>query len=113
MCSQYGILRYDESYNLGDEIQSIAAQQFLPSVDFTIDRNTGHKLVHTNVEQKEDRAVKVIYNGWFDGQYCQFPPPESVEPFFISFHINEVDHTNDPSFASLNKRKLPAFKSLA
>ena len=38
--STFGLLRYDESCNLGDEIQSIAAQQFLPQVNFLVNRNT-------------------------------------------------------------------------
>jgi len=30
---KFAILKYDHSYNLGDEIQSLATEQFLPRVD--------------------------------------------------------------------------------
>ena len=67
----YGLLRYETSYNLGDEIQSIAAQQFLPRTDYLIDRDTGtyvnqHDGLRTETPYS---AIKTLYNGWFDGQY--------------------------------------------
>src|SRR5438034_959629 len=109
---KFGLLRYDESYNLGDEIQSIAARQFLPCIDFLVDRNTGKQ---TNISDShieiESNKIKTIYNGWFDGQYCQFPPPKNIDPLFVSFHINETDHSNDPTYKVLNDKKIQ-FKSL-
>ena len=59
-----------------------------------------------------EKKIKTIYNGWFDGNNCHFPPPPNIDPLFISFHINETDHSKDPSFAVYNDKKLP-FKSIA
>src|SRR5690348_17009501 len=95
----FGLLRYEESYNLGDEIQSIAASQYLPQVDFLVDRNTGQQtnVSHSYIGTPIDKN-KTIYSGWFDGQYCHFPPPTNIDPLFVSFHINEVDHSKDPAY---------------
>lgn len=114
---KYGLMCYNESYNLGDEIQSIAAKQFIPHIDYLIDRNTGNitNLSTNSSEKLEEEIIKVIYNGWFDGQYCKFPPiPTSsdqmkniqIDPLYISFHVNEQDHTNDKTFSFLNKKKI-------
>lgn len=109
--TSYGLLCYNESYNLGDEIQSIAALQFLNNVDYIVDRNTGEI---TNINRFATNAmnIKTIYNGWFDGQYCKFPLPPNINPLFISFHINETDHSTDSTFNALEKNKIP-FQSLA
>ena len=101
----YGLLSYDNSYNLGDEIQSIAAKQFLPFVDYLIDRDTS-KMVDLSSECVNIHKVRTIYNGWFDGQYCQFPPPEMIDPLFISFHINETDHSTDELYSFLDSHKI-------
>ncbi len=111
--NHFGLLGYSESYNLGDEVQSIAAKQYLPHVDFLINRNTGSQLELSKSKTNQIiKKIKTIYNGWFDGQYCQFPPPSIIDPLFISFHINETDHSKDPSYKVLNNNKLP-FKSLS
>lgn len=98
---KYGLLIYKNSYNLGDEIQSIAAKQYLPQVNYLIDRDSGELSCIEGSES--DEKVKVIYNGWFDGQYCKFPPCEKIEPLFISFHLNEIDHSKDKSYDFLKK----------
>ena len=36
---KFGLLNYSESYNVGDQVQSLAAKQFLPRVDYYIDRD--------------------------------------------------------------------------
>jgi hypothetical protein len=108
----FGLLRYEESYNLGDEIQSIAARQFLPQVDFLVDRNTGqHVPFSESYMETTFNKIKTIYNGWFDGQYCHWPPPANIEPLFVSFHINETDHSTDSLYTFLDHKKIP-FKSI-
>ena len=57
---KYGLLTYDENerfFNVGDNIQSLAAKQFLPKVDEFINREE-------LAEHKGD-AVNLIMNGWF------------------------------------------------
>lgn len=108
--NKFGILSYDTSYNLGDEIQSIAAKQYLPNIDVWFDRDLHHTTFVSG--NNNTGKFKVIFNGWFDGNYTHFPPPSYIDPLFISFHINESNHDNDPQYAILNKEKID-FKSLA
>jgi hypothetical protein len=111
----YGALCYNNSYNLGDNIQTLAAIQYLPRVDVWIDRDTGDifdsdgQLVEMN--KPNQSKIKVIYNGWFDGQYCNFPPPNFIDPLFISFHINETNHKIDHKYDILEDHRL-SFRSI-
>ncbi len=60
----YGLLGYS-TMNLGDDIQSLAVQQFLPRTDFIIDRDFLSTL---------DLRVpaKMVLNGWFCHHFRQF-----------------------------------------
>lgn len=104
----YGVLCYDNSYNLGDNIQTLSAIQFLPRIDVIIDRDTS--ILYRTFKSK--KKIKVIYNGWFDGNYCKFPPHKCILPLFISFHINEADHSSDSSYDILKNYRICSFKSL-
>ncbi|AYV77974.1 MAG: glycosyltransferase [Edafosvirus sp.] len=111
---EYGILSYKSSYNLGDEIQSIAAKQFIPNIDYLVDRDTNNitsTLAHNN-DRPPTTQINVIYNGWFDGQYTKFPPPDVINPLMISFHINETDHTSDDCYKHKEK-DIIEFKPIA
>jgi len=81
----YGLLKYKESkvfFNIGDNIQSLAAKQFLPSVDVLINRE---KLAEYQGEQ-----TKVIMNGWFTHNTHNWVPSDAINPLFVSFHINNT-----------------------
>jgi len=67
--------------NLGDDIQSLAAKQFLPRVDVILNRE------FLNQVNSED-VIKVIMNGWFTHRPDNWPPSPNIEPLFISFHIS-------------------------
>ena len=97
-----GVLRYEESYNLGDEVQSLAASEILGigNVGVFLDRNTGD-VVALDRELGEDEKVNVIANGWYHHRYSKFPFPENVNPLFISFHVNTDDHKEDKRYAYL------------
>jgi hypothetical protein len=72
------ILSYSESENLGDEIQSVAAEQFLPHAVATLDRD------HLRLDAC-GREVDAIFNGWFLlGD--EWPPPDGVHPLLVSFY---------------------------
>lgn len=89
---KYALLKY-KGVNIGDEIQSIAAKQFLPRIDISIYREGLNR-----VESKQ--KIKMIMNGWFTPKPDKWPPSPSIEPLFISFHISEkhsVDLTSDKS----------------
>lgn len=80
---KFASFRYDCSGNLGDEIQSLAAEQFLPRVDKKFDRDTLASLT-------ESEKYLVIMNGWFSEfpDKC-FPPSDVISPVFIGFHLSD------------------------
>ena len=84
---RYVSLKYSQSDNLGDEIQSLAAEQFLPRLDGFVDRDTELHLVN--------EESFVFMNGWFkhgpthwrdDAGEC-WPPSPLLRPAFFGFHI--------------------------
>ena len=82
---KYGLFTYDDNkkfFNVGNNIQSLAAKQFLPQVDTFINRE------HL-ADYKGDK-MKVIMNGWFTHNYNNWLPSEDIEPLFISFHVNNT-----------------------
>ena len=79
---KYGALKYN-STNIGDEIQSIAAQRFLPQVDYYIFREQMHKFT-----TRDSEKVKLIMNSWYMWRPKNFPPNECIEPLLISMHFN-------------------------
>lgn len=83
MNRKFGLLVYKNTYNLGDEIQSLAARQFLPSVDYHLDRDVFPQ------EGEFEESVKVILNGWFLHlrQGTHWPPPSQINPLLTSLHI--------------------------
>tara|TARA_B100000579_G_scaffold303402_1_gene253245 strand:+ start:3565 stop:4491 length:927 start_codon:yes stop_codon:yes gene_type:complete len=74
------IISYNNSNNLGDYIQSIAAKNFFKKEPILIDRES---LVNYNYKK-----VKIIMNGWFMENPENWPPSDKIIPLFISFHIN-------------------------
>jgi hypothetical protein len=80
---KYALLVYSNSGNLGDEIQSIAARQFLPRVDVKIDRDR-----LSEFKAPDGEAVLLIMNCWFGHQPENWPPPSSIVPLLISMHIS-------------------------
>ena len=79
---KYAQLVCDSQGNVGDDIQSLAAALHLPRVDTTIDRERIH-------QWRGEGPVAVIMNGWFSGDPAAWPPPSSVRPVFVSFHVAE------------------------
>jgi hypothetical protein len=81
----FGVLGYSGTNNLGDEIQSIAATNLLPKVDYYLNRDNlreeGNKLT-------ED--VWTVMNGWY-GQYPErWPPGRKIRPLLTSMHLTEA-----------------------
>lgn len=82
---KYGLLKYDENkqfFNVGDNIQSLAAKQFLPQTDLFLNRE---KLA----DYKGDK-VKLIMNGWFTHNIHNWVPSDDIVPLFVSFHMNNT-----------------------
>ncbi len=72
-------LAYNAGPNLGDDIQTLAARQYLPQVDVWIDRE---KIAEAQAQE----GTKCIMNGWYMHNPRQWPPAKNIRPFFISFH---------------------------
>ena len=68
--------------NTGDHVQSLAAKQYLPRVDFFVERD--------RLDKDGYEKAKVILNGWFTFAPENWPPNENLDPLFISFHLNPV-----------------------
>lgn len=78
----YALLSYS-TFNLGDQIQSVAAEQFLPRVDLCIDRE------QLNQDIARHKKFKIILNGWFCHRPDNWPPAPSFRPLITSFHITD------------------------
>lgn len=81
---KYALLEHKHGYagltNYGDHIQSLAAKQYLPRVDFYVERD---RLNNSSYEK-----AKIIMNGWFTHAPENWPPNENLDALFISFHLN-------------------------
>ncbi|MEW7278537.1 polysaccharide pyruvyl transferase family protein [Aquimarina sp. 2201CG1-2-11] len=82
---KYGLLTYDENkrfFNVGDNIQSLAAKQFLPKVDVFLNRE--------RLGEYKGDPVSLIMNGWFTHNIHNWVPSEDIDPVFVSFHMNNT-----------------------
>ena len=82
---KYGLLKYAENeqfFNVGDNIQSLAAKQFLPKVDQYVNRE--------NLGEYKGEPIKMILNGWFTHNAANWVPAENIIPLFVSFHMNNT-----------------------
>ena len=67
--------------NIGDEIQAIVGIQFLPFVDFFLDR----ELLITPATH---RKHTVFFNAWWSSR-SRWPPRKNIDPVMLSIHINK------------------------
>lgn len=75
-----GGLKYSTA-NIGDEIQSIAADRIVGKIDKRFCRE---KLAEANGETK----FNIVFNGWYShNSETSFPPKNIFNPVFYSFHI--------------------------
>lgn len=93
---KYALMTYakQRGYNLGDYIQSLAAKQYLPHIDYYISRDQLS-------EYNQDRA-KMIMNGWYMTTPTNWPPSDLIDPLFVSMHINESAKTTMLQDAGVN-----------
>lgn len=76
---RFAVLKYSGGFNVGDDIQTLAAMHLLGTddVDF-IDREKLHLY--------DGPPVTLIMNGWFIGDLKNFPPAPQITPKIIGFH---------------------------
>lgn len=83
---KYGLMLYQATDNLGDDIQSYAGYRFLPRVDYILDRE------HLNDPPiPADEAAAVIMNGWYMDNKFNWPPSDQIEPLPVAMHFSEKD----------------------
>ncbi|MEM7586346.1 MAG: polysaccharide pyruvyl transferase family protein [Acidobacteriota bacterium] len=78
---------YGFSRNLGDHLQSFAAEQFLPRIDGHIDRESMR-----DFSPADARPHLLLMNGWFAHapEKC-LPAARAILPVFVGFHMTEWD----------------------
>ncbi|PWT83568.1 MAG: hypothetical protein C5B58_06350 [Acidobacteria bacterium] len=87
--THFALLTYSTT-NIGDDIQSLAAEQFLPGVDVRVDRDH----LAATPDGAPDKT-KIILNGWHTHAPEQWPPASFLSPLLVSVHItNEVYRDN-------------------
>lgn len=79
---KYGLIYYRDTDNIGDDILSYAAKQFLPGVDYYIDREEMDVFV-----PEETEPVAAILNGWYLHYNYTFPPSPYIIPLFVGTHF--------------------------
>ncbi len=83
MNKKAAVLAYPNSNNLGDFVQSLAAQQELKQKEVAqLDRDQLHLY--------EGQAIKLIMNGWFMEHPNHWPPSNNIDPLLVSFHLNPI-----------------------
>lgn len=90
---KYGSFKYG-TWNIGDEVQTLAAEQHLPPVEQRFNRDTLRY-----AEAAEPHLT--IMQGWFaQVPYASFPPSQAILPVFYGFHISIKKSTHRHTFMS-------------
>ncbi len=92
--SQFGYISYS-TYNIGDDIQTIAAKRFLPDDSVAIDR----EFIGAFTAESQ---IRVLINGWYmhtknNNWYRKdiappkksWPPSPAIQPLLISIHFTK------------------------
>lgn len=79
--SSNGLITYN-TFNIGDDIQSVAFAKLMPDVGLFIDREQISKEIKPN---------KTIIGGWYKHDMRDWPPHENINPLFTSFHAANSD----------------------
>lgn len=82
---KYGVLLQKNNLNIGDDIQAYATSQFLPSVDYLIDRES-----FDSFRTESGEPVAVIMSAWYMWRKWNWPPASCIFPKYVGFHY--ADH---------------------
>lgn len=81
---KFGCLYVRCTDNIGDDIQTYAQAQFLPQIDYYIDRET-LKVFHSEAHE----PVACIMNAWYMNQpLMAWPPSQDIIPLLTSVHFD-------------------------
>ena len=82
---KYGLLVNENNRNIGDDIQSYAAANFLPRVDVIVDREKLDMFSYKN----KNEPVAIIMAAWFMWRKFNWPPSDQLFPLLIGYHHYE------------------------
>ena len=82
---KYGLIVNLRTQNIGDDIQCYAMQQFLPHLDYIIDREHLDSFYTTTGEK-----VAAFLGGWYLHKPLNWPPSPFLKLLPISFHMTTV-----------------------
>ena len=83
---KYGLIMYKDTENIGDDVQTYAAERYLPRVDYIIDRDAV-----TSFVPKEKEYVATMMNAWWMNKKFNWPPSPYIYPKMISMHFSHYD----------------------
>lgn len=72
----------DGRFNVGDDIQAIAASKLMPRVDDLV--------IKEEISNYKGAISRIILNGWFMHNPNNWPPPNSLVPLVISIHVSII-----------------------
>ena len=81
---KYGILYRKTTKNIGDDIQSYAQSQWLPSVDYLVDIEN-----LDGFKSENDEPVAVIMSSWYMWHKWNWPPSKDIYPLWVGFHYSD------------------------
>lgn len=81
---KYGLIYYHNTANIDEDSLSYARKQFLPQVDYYIERESLDVFVPNSKEY-----VTSIVNGWFLHHNYTFLPSPYLNPLFIGIHFSK------------------------
>ncbi|WP_082507884.1 polysaccharide pyruvyl transferase family protein [Methylobacterium sp. Leaf113] len=82
---KWGSFVYNNTFNLGDEIQSIAANRFIPKIDYFIDRD-----YIADFHPPAGENVRIVANGWYSHRAENLFFQDRVCPLLISVHFSSL-----------------------
>ncbi len=85
---KYGVL-LNNTYNIGDDLQSVASARFLPTIDYW-----AFKEQLSAFKSEEGEKVKFILNSWYMWRSDNFPPSGDIDPLPISMHFADSCRKN-------------------
>lgn len=92
---KYGLIVFNKTKNLGDDIQSYAAIRYLPQIDYYIEREKLNEFISDDGE-----IVNTIMNGWYMHDITSMPPSPFINPLFISIHLTDHLYNKKPEYLS-------------
>lgn len=105
----WALLDYPTSLNIGDNIQSLAAQFVLkfigaptPTAFVERDNQCRTRTIESPLIQIQSTdTIHLIENGWFDGRFIQPQWAPQLRPLYLSYHLNEdPELLNDPLYST-------------